>query len=63
VPVRGALCFVDSDWPLFAKPFMIDRVLVTWGKALRERLVAPGPLDSSKRVAIQRSLAMSFPAA
>lgn len=61
VPVHGALCFVDADWALFAKPFAVDGVLVTWGKALRERLTAPGSLDHASRVAIQRTLAQAFP--
>ena len=33
VPV---LCFVDSSWPLFASPLVIDDVIVTWPKALRD---------------------------
>lgn len=61
VAVHGALCFVDADWALFAKPFTVDGVLVTWGKALRERLAAPGPLDHADRIAIQRTLAQAFP--
>ncbi|MGI8806579.1 MAG: hypothetical protein ACR2KK_01750, partial [Acidimicrobiales bacterium] len=43
VPVRPGLCFVDAEWGLFAKPFELDGVLVTWAKALRERLGQPGP--------------------
>ena len=45
VPVRPMLCFVDGDWPLFSKPFELEGVLVTWPKAMRERLVRPGPYD------------------
>ena len=43
VPVRPVLCFVDAEWGWFAKPFDMDGVLVTWGKAARELLVRPGP--------------------
>ena len=43
VPVRPVLCFVDAEWGWFAKPFAMDGVLVTWGKAARELLVRPGP--------------------
>jgi hypothetical protein len=45
VPVLGALCFVDGDFAFFAKTFAVGGVLVTWGKALRARLMEPGPLD------------------
>lgn len=63
VTLRGALCFIDSEWGVFAKPFAIEDVLVTWGKKLRERLIADGPLDHDDRAAIHRHLAASFPPA
>jgi len=63
VAVFGALCFIDSDWALFAKPFSVDGILVTWGKALRQRLAAPGPLDEHARLAVQRTLARALPPA
>lgn len=63
VAVRGALCFVDAEFRLFAKPFAIDGVLVAWGKALRERLLQPGPMDADRRTAVHRHLATSFPPA
>lgn len=63
VPVHGALCFIGADWTWFAKPFPIDGVLVAWGKAIRERLVAPGPLEVDARDALHRHLARSFPPA
>ncbi len=34
--MRGALCFVDAEFSLFAKPFTIDGVVVAWGEALNE---------------------------
>ena len=46
LPVRPALCFIDSEWGWFAKPFVLDGVLVAWPKALRARLREPGPLSS-----------------
>lgn len=63
VPVHGALCFVDSEFGLFAKPFDLDGVLITWGKALRERLVNPGPVDSDQRTALYHHLAGVLPPA
>ena len=49
VPVHGALCFIDAEFRLFAKPFTIDGVVITWGKALRQRLGTAGNLDESVR--------------
>ncbi len=43
VPVRPMLCFVDADWRWFAKPFLLDGVMITWPRAARELLVRPGP--------------------
>jgi hypothetical protein len=36
--VVPTLCFIDGDWSLLARPFTLDRVFVTWPKALYERL-------------------------
>ena len=63
VQVRGALCFVDAEFRLFAKPFAVQGVVVTWGKALRERLLLPGPIDPEQAAAVHRHLARSFPPA
>lgn len=40
VPVFGALCFVESDWPLFGGSFTIGGVEVLWPKRLVDRLRA-----------------------
>jgi hypothetical protein len=63
VPVHGALCFVDADRAMFAKPKVIRGVTVSWGKALRARLVAAGPIGCAQRTAIHHALARSFPPA
>jgi len=61
VPITAALCFTDSEWRLFAKPFLIDGVLVVWEKALAEMIGAPGPLDSDEVLRIGASLAHALP--
>jgi hypothetical protein len=61
VPLHGALCFVDAELRLFAKPFEIDGVLVTWTKALCERMATSGPIDAKTRTALHRHLAASLP--
>lgn len=63
VPVLGALCFVDGDWGLRFRPFTIDRVLVTWPKALRDHLRAPGGLDADRRGQLIEALALALPPA
>ncbi|WP_260458794.1 nuclease-related domain-containing protein [Actinotalea ferrariae] len=63
VPVHGALCFVEADWPLFGGSFVIDGVAVLWPKKLGERLVAPGALTEHDVDAVHRALARAFPAA
>jgi len=43
VPVRPVLCFVGADWRLFARPFELHGVLVTWPTAALALLARPGP--------------------
>jgi hypothetical protein len=33
VPVRSVLCFVDAEWPWFAKPFELQGVMIAGPKA------------------------------
>ncbi len=60
-PVCGALCFVDSEWPWFAKPKIVDGVVISWGKALRPMLTAEGEFDADTRSTIHRLLAQALP--
>jgi hypothetical protein len=34
LPVRGVLCFVDADWPLFGGDFIVGAVQVLWPKRI-----------------------------
>ena len=63
VEVKSALCFVDAEWSLFAKPFLFDGVWVGWAKALGEQLLADGPLSPEQRVTLGRKIARGLPAA
>lgn len=45
VPVRGVLCFVGSDWPLFGGAFTTRGVDVLWPRKLYPQLQAEGALD------------------
>jgi len=44
VTVRAALCFVDAEWSMFARPFALDGVWIGWPKALGAHLEAEGAL-------------------
>lgn len=63
VPVRPVLCFVDAEWGLFAKPFEVDGVLVTWSKALRERLARTEPCSVADVCGTAERLASTLPPA
>jgi hypothetical protein len=61
VTVRAALCFTGIETNLFARPFSLDGVLVTWPKALAKALRAPGPLDADRRHELAVALGRAFP--
>lgn len=63
VPVQGALCFIGADWTWFAKPFSVDGVVVAWGKALRQRLVASGTVAADQRAGALGRLTRALPPA
>ena len=57
IETRAALCFVNAEWSLFAKPMLLNGVWVGWGKGLRERLAAPGNLDADHLMLLARRIA------
>jgi hypothetical protein len=57
VPVRAALCFTDATWKLFAKPFKIGAVWVTWADCLAQLIAAPGPLVTADVLQIATRIA------
>jgi hypothetical protein len=59
VPVTGALCFVDAEWALFARPFTLGEVLVTWPKAFIERFAADA-LDAERVAKVAAVLARAL---
>jgi hypothetical protein len=61
VAVRAALCFTGVETKPFARPFILDGVLVTWPKALAKALRAPGPLDADRRRELAVALGRTFP--
>lgn len=63
VTVTAALCFVDAEWSLFAKPFAIDGVWIGWAKALGTRLQATGALAPEHLGLLARRVAEALPPA
>ena len=60
VGVRGFLCFVDAEWPLFGGDFTVDGVAVLWAKRLLGIAAAPGPLTEAAVDRVTRRLAAVF---
>lgn len=63
VKLHPALCFLESDWSLFARPFDVRGVTVLYPGALRDRLKKRGnvPRETMERIATR--LALSLPSA
>jgi hypothetical protein len=63
VPIRGALCFVEADWPLVGGAFVTRGVEVLWPKKLTKHLADDGSLDVEAIAALHRRLAEALPRA
>jgi hypothetical protein len=63
VEPRAALCFVQAEWSLFAKPFALDEVWIGWPKALGKRLQADGELAPEHLLTLARLVAEALPPA
>ena len=63
VPIRPALCFVEADWKLFAKPFQQDGVWVIWAKKLAALIAADGSLSREQVTNIAERLGTALPTA
>lgn len=61
VPVHAALSFVDGEWRLFAKPFELKGVLVSWPKRLAEMIAENGPLVPENVLAVAGRLSTELP--
>jgi hypothetical protein len=63
VPIIPMLCFVEAEWPLIAKPLIIDGVWIGWRKAMAEVIIRPGPLTTEQVNAVATRLAKHLPPA
>jgi hypothetical protein len=60
-PISAALCFVEADWKLFAKPFQLDGVWITWPAKLVDMIAATGPLGSDQVRETASRIALALP--
>jgi hypothetical protein len=63
VDVRAALCFLNAQWSLFAKPFRLNGVWVGWPKGLVEELRESGELTPEQLESLSYLVASSLPPA
>ena len=61
VSVHAALCFIDAEWKLFAKPFQLHDAWITWGQKLAEMIAADGPLSEVDVMHVADRLATALP--
>jgi hypothetical protein len=62
IPLRGALCFVDTGLPRFGK-LAFDGYLLLYPKGLATRINADGPVDAERIAAVAAELALRLPVA
>jgi Nuclease-related domain len=62
-PIRPVICFVQGEWSLLAKPFVLDGVTITRLNALTDLVRTPGPLNETAVQALGRHLRSQLPAA
>ena len=63
VHVRGALCFIDGDWPLIGGSFTIRGLHVLWPAKISELIRRPGELDDATIERTFTALARALPSA
>jgi hypothetical protein len=63
VPVRAVLCFIGAEWGLFASPFSIGQVFITWPKELYKTLTRKGERSTEAIQELARVLSLALPAA
>ena len=61
--LHPVLCFVDTEWGVFARPFEVRGVTVLYPGALRDRLKKDGDLDRATMERVANRLALSLPPA
>ena len=63
VPVHAALCFVNSEWGWFAKPFSLNGVWVAWPQKLTELVLHWNALPNAEVDRLARVVNSRLPSA
>ena len=63
VSVRPVVCFIASEWGVFATPFELYGVAVIWPKKLAQRIAAPGQLTQTAIGRLANRIAVALPPA
>ena len=63
VPVHAALCFVNSEWGWFAKPFSLNGVWVTWATKLTELVLDWNAIPNTEVDRLARVVGSKLPSA
>ena len=63
IPVHAALCFVNSEWGWFAKPFSLNGVWVTWATKLTELVLDWNAIPNSEIDRLARVVGSKLPSA
>jgi hypothetical protein len=63
IPVHAALCFVNSEWGWFAKPFSLSGVWVTWATKLTELVLDWNAIPDTEIDRLARVVGSKLPAA
>ncbi len=61
VPLHAALCFVEAEWKLLAKPFELRGVRVSGPKSLSVAISEAGPLELDQVMEVATTLAAALP--
>jgi hypothetical protein len=63
VPVHAALCFVNSEWGWFAKPFSLSGVWVTWPHKLTDLVLDWNAIPNAEVDRLARVVGSRLPSA
>ncbi|MEO8264605.1 MAG: hypothetical protein ABI706_03745, partial [Ilumatobacteraceae bacterium] len=63
VPVHAVLCFVNSEWGWFAKPFSVSGVWVTWAQKLTELVLDWNAIPNTELERLARVVGAGLPSA
>ena len=63
IPVHAALCFVNSEWGWFAKPFSLSGVWVTWATKLTELVLDWNAIPNTEIDRLARVVGSKLPSA